>query len=334
MYKASLNSGIYGSFQYYSTAEKALEIPVIMNNIGNYPIIAITSTNYYIAPLNMNNFGTYRIEPIHSDTRPIININKISNLIRPYNTLSNAVDILSKKLPFSRIVNFIVAKNMIIDLFSDNPSIQLINDIDKNEYKDDPIDDIDDLIASFSSHTLQTLEESVGANTPTKCYNNIESDYIIPINKLLKIRKEFVNEMYIGLMENDMLNKNTYTKRSSLKMLATHIKSIPNGREKGIFYTLDWGGSNYRILRIKFNGIKNSKPIISEFKTIIEAKYKKCNSSIKLFDYLAQHLKNKLINDNAIFNNKIYPIGFTFSFPILQPKINVGILVEWTKGFD
>ena len=32
--------------------------------------------------------------------------------------------------------------------------------------------------------------------------------------------------------------------------------------------------------------------------------------------------------------NKIFPVGFTFSFPIKQPSLNKGILLQWTKGFN
>jgi len=29
-----------------------------------------------------------------------------------------------------------------------------------------------------------------------------------------------------------------------------------------------------------------------------------------------------------------FPIGFTFSFPMIQPQLKQGILMEWTKGFN
>eukprot|EP01084_Bolivina_argentea_P110274 196945_1 len=173
MYRASLNSGVYGGFCYYTTAEKALGIPVTMNNIGSYPIAPIQTVKYEGVPLNHNNFGTYPIVPVISDPNPIININKISNIVRHHTKVSTAVTALAKKLPFSRVVNYIVAKNMLMELFKDDPSINLINDIDKNDYTD-PIGGIDDLIASFSSTTLQSLR-SVGDGKKRE-YNEIKEE--------------------------------------------------------------------------------------------------------------------------------------------------------------
>eukprot|EP00483_Globobulimina_turgida_P005688 UN05698 len=160
MYRPSANSGVYGSFCYYATAEleEALGIPLIMNNI-NYPILPIQTEKYYQVPLNMNNFGSYPILPIDSDPTPIINIKKISKMVSTHRTMSSAVGAFAKKLPFSRVTNYIIAKNMIRDLIN-NASITLINDVDKNEYNT-PIGGIDDIFASFSSTTLQKLE-SVG----------------------------------------------------------------------------------------------------------------------------------------------------------------------------
>lgn len=30
----------------------------------------------------------------------------------------------------------------------------------------------------------------------------------------------------------------------------------------------------------------------------------------------------------------MYPMGFTFSFPVRQKGLNKGILMKWTKGFN
>ena len=36
----------------------------------------------------------------------------------------------------------------------------------------------------------------------------------------------------------------------------------------------------------------------------------------------------------AVGADEAMPMGFTFSFPVLQTRINAGSLVEWTKGFS
>ncbi len=101
---------------------------------------------------------------------------------------------------------------------------------------------------------------------PSKRYSRIECDYEIPIKLLRKIRKAFVKDMTVGLTEDDHLHQNE--KKSSLKMLSSHVRSIPDGTEKGVFYTLDWGGSNFRVLRIEFSGNKDSEP-----KTLLACAY-------------------------------------------------------------
>ena len=109
--------------------------------------------------------------------------------------------------------------------------------------------------------------------SPSTRYLRIEGDYQISVKKLRKIRKEFVRDMIIGLKEDDNLPQSQ--KKSKLKMLSTNVKSIPTGLEQGIFYTLDWGGSNYRVLRIF--GHKGSKPICNEYKHTIEQNIKNAN---------------------------------------------------------
>ena len=161
-----------------------------------------------------------------------------------------------------------------------------------------------------------------------KSYERIRGDYQISVKNLRKIRKQFVREMAIGLSESDDLPQTE--KKSSLKMLSSHVKSIPNGTEQGIFYTLDWGGSNYRVLRIEFFGKKGAKPQTNEFKNAIAAKYQTCDSAEELFNHLAEQLKAVLtkhsqMNADIMKQNDFeIPIGFTFSFPMSQPALNEG----------
>eukprot|EP01084_Bolivina_argentea_P028497 52970_1 len=169
------------------------------------------------------------------------------------------------------------------------------------------------------------------SESPSVRYAQIEDSYIISIPKLHEIRKEFIDDMIEGLEEDDLMPPKEKT--SSLKMLCSHVRSVPDGTEKGVYYTLDWGGTNYRVLRIEFSGKKGSKPVHTESKMVIEDKYRKCDSSEQLFNYLAKQVADKLKADKADPNIQ-YPVGFTFSFPMAQPALNQGILVEWTKGFD
>eukprot|EP01084_Bolivina_argentea_P253289 425403_1 len=189
------------------------------------------------------------------------------------------------------------------------------------------------------NHLIHTIETNIFQDaSPSIRYSLIESDYVMSVSKLRKIRNLFVNDMIIGLTENDNLSQDK--KKSSLKMLSSHIRSIPTGREQGVFYTLDWGGTNYRVVRVEFSGEQGKTPKTNEFKIAIPKQYQHCSSSTELFDHLAGHVKDKLIADEELNSTLLdspkyeYKIGFTFSFPMAKPAVNKGILCKWTKGFD
>eukprot|EP01084_Bolivina_argentea_P109486 195713_1 len=186
---------------------------------------------------------------------------------------------------------------------------------------------------------INTMQTNIfQQSSPSTTYSLIESDYVISVNALRQIRKAFVDDMEIGLNEDDKLPQNK--KKSSLKMLSSHIRNVPTGTEQGVFYTLDWGGTNYRVVRVEFSGEKGKTPKTNEFKMAIPKKYQSCSSSVELFDHLAGHVKNKLIADKELNSSLLdspkyeYKVGFTFSFPMAKPAVDQGILCKWTKGFD
>ncbi|GER43188.1 hexokinase, partial [Striga asiatica] len=45
---------------------------------------------------------------------------------------------------------------------------------------------------------------------------------------------------------------------SKLKMLLTYICDLPTGNEKGIYYALDLGGTDFRVLRVKLGGQRST----------------------------------------------------------------------------
>ncbi|KAI3981622.1 hypothetical protein MKX01_007542, partial [Papaver californicum] len=104
-------------------------------------------------------------------------------------------------------------------------------------------------------------------------------------------------------------------------------------QEKGLFYALDVGGTNCRVLRVKLDGEeidihKIPKEIPAELKT---------GTSKALFGFIASGLR-ELVNwefeEFGIQKDTKREIGFTFSFPVEQTSINKGTLIEWTKEFN
>lgn len=54
-------------------------------------------------------------------------------------------------------------------------------------------------------------------------------------------------------------------------------------------------------------------------------------SGTQLFDHIAECLANFM--DKLQIKDKKLPLGFTFSFPCIQTKLDESFLVSWTKGF-
>ncbi|CAI7870920.1 unnamed protein product, partial [Closterium sp. NIES-54] len=63
--------------------------------------------------------------------------------------------------------------------------------------------------------------------------------------KLLQIAADMKAEMVSGLRS---------TQGSTLKMLPSYVDRLPDGSEKGVFYALDLGGTNFRVLRVPLLG--------------------------------------------------------------------------------
>ncbi|KAM6598071.1 hypothetical protein CsatA_008595 [Cannabis sativa] len=122
---------------------------------------------------------------------------------------------------------------------------------------------------------------------------------------------------------------------SKLKMLLTFVENLPNGSEKGTYYALDLGGTNFRVLRVQLGGTRSSilghdvdrRPIPPELMT---------STSQDLFDFIALSLVEFVESEENGINtsrDRDRDLGFTFSFPVKQSSVSSGILIKWTKGF-
>ncbi|GMP87832.1 hypothetical protein CsSME_00040047 [Camellia sinensis var. sinensis] len=121
---------------------------------------------------------------------------------------------------------------------------------------------------------------------------------------------------------------------SKLKMLLTFVDKLPNGSEKGTYYALDLGGTNFRVLRVALGGDSSAirkydvdqQPIPQHLMT---------STSEDLFDFIASSLKQFVEKQEVseLPEVKSRELGFTFSFPVKQMSVSSGILIRWTKGF-
>uniref|UniRef100_A0A674IE95 hexokinase n=1 Tax=Terrapene triunguis TaxID=2587831 RepID=A0A674IE95_9SAUR len=140
---------------------------------------------------------------------------------------------------------------------------------------------------------------------------------------LVDIMSRFKREMHNGLSRD-------FNPTATVKMLPTFVRSIPDGSEKGDFIALDLGGSYFRILRVK---VSHEKKQTVQMETEIYDTPEDImhGTGTRLFDHVAECLGDFM--EKQQIKDKKLPVGFTFSFPCRQSKLDEGILITWTKRF-
>uniref|UniRef100_A0A8C9NT74 hexokinase n=1 Tax=Serinus canaria TaxID=9135 RepID=A0A8C9NT74_SERCA len=117
---------------------------------------------------------------------------------------------------------------------------------------------------------------------------------------------------------------------AAVKMLPSFVRSLPDGSEEGDFLAVDLGGSQFRAHQVKvFDDGKQSSQL--ESKIYPTPKEVTQGSGAELFDYIADCLSDFMETKNL--KQKKLPLGFTFSFPCKQTRLDEGVLLEWTKHF-
>lgn len=134
-----------------------------------------------------------------------------------------------------------------------------------------------------------------------------------------KIQDVFISEM----------NKGIHQQPSSLQMENTYIPELLNGTEEGLYLALDLGGTNFRVLLLE---LAHGAPVRQEVKRYYIGSELRVGSAIPLFDHLAECVSDFVISQGL--QDVELPLGFTFSFPMVQHSLDVGILVTWTKTFN
>ncbi|KAK2425857.1 hexokinase-1 [Trifolium repens] len=122
---------------------------------------------------------------------------------------------------------------------------------------------------------------------------------------------------------------------SKLKMLLTYVDNLPNGTEKGPYYALHLGGTNFRVTRVHLSG--QPSPVLEhEVERQPIPPHLMTSTSEDLFDFIASSLKEFIAKEGNGSNTSQdrRELGFTFSFPVKQVSVSSGILIKWTKGFS
>lgn len=148
-----------------------------------------------------------------------------------------------------------------------------------------------------------------------------------PIAKLRQVADAMTVEMHAGLASEG---------GSKLKMIISYVDNLPTGDERGSFYALDLGGTNFRVLRVLLGG-KDKRVVKQECDEVSIPPDLMIGTSDALFDFIAEALKKFVDTEEEDFHlspGRQRELGFTFSFPVKQTSIASGTLVKWTKGFS
>lgn len=155
---------------------------------------------------------------------------------------------------------------------------------------------------------------------------NVQQEFSVPTETLHKIIEYFIEELNRGLEDG--------TDDMGIPMNVAWVMEYPDGSETGDYLALDLGGTNLRVVMVHLHGAG---------KLDSEQAFYKLPDGIRtvtdrdvLFEFMADCLEKFLIakHPSGIPENKVFPLGFTFSYPATQTKINSGVLQRWTKGFD
>eukprot|EP01053_Blabericola_migrator_P002743 Blabericola_migrator_1__2742@NODE_1782_length_3799_cov_120_045820_g1148_i0_p2_GENE_NODE_1782_length_3799_cov_120_045820_g1148_i0NODE_1782_length_3799_cov_120_045820_g1148_i0_p2_ORF_typecomplete_len494_score85_66Hexokinase_1/PF00349_21/2e47Hexokinase_2/PF03727_16/3_1e45_NODE_1782_length_3799_cov_120_045820_g1148_i0711552 len=160
-------------------------------------------------------------------------------------------------------------------------------------------------------------------------------------NELKALRDEFNADCRQALRH----HKNNHTEDpATLPFLDTCVERPATGREKGTFYAIDFGGTNLRIVRVILDG-EGGYHCDSQARNLREMElgpqYPKGlldpkATATMLFDTLAKFTKDFMTKNGDLekAGENLYPVGFTFSFPLKQTSLASGWCPTWTKGFE
>ncbi|XP_063333299.1 hexokinase HKDC1 isoform X1 [Pelmatolapia mariae] len=161
---------------------------------------------------------------------------------------------------------------------------------------------------------------------PTKKVDRFLHAMRLHDDQLIDISARFQAEMKKGLSAES-------SAAATVKMLPTHVRSTPDGSEKGQFLALDLGGSKFKVLQVKVRegmgvrkgGVEMEEKIYPMSKELLNGR------APELFDHVSESLKDFLHVKNISLDKK-HPLAFTFSFPCEQTRLDKGLLLSWSKN--
>ncbi|KAJ3517082.1 hypothetical protein NLJ89_g734 [Agrocybe chaxingu] len=182
---------------------------------------------------------------------------------------------------------------------------------------------------TLAVHTRTHDEEDLPHATKKTMADHLrkyESAFTLTPQRMRMIVEAFKETLEVGLDKPGQI----------VPMIPTFVFGWPTGEEKGEFLAVDLGGTNLRVCLVTVQGDGKFEITQSKYRLTEEQKQ---DDGQKLFDFCAECLKTFIDTSLAehgglhLAAGEKIPLGFTFSYPCSQDRIDHGVLIRWTKGF-
>ncbi|KAG6897383.1 hypothetical protein C0992_002045 [Termitomyces sp. T32_za158] len=183
---------------------------------------------------------------------------------------------------------------------------------------------------TLALHTRTQDEEDLPHATKKTMADHLrkyESIFTLTPQRMRMIVEAFKETLELGLEK----------PKQVVPMIPTYVFGFPTGKEIGDYLAVDLGGTNLRVCLVSVQGEGKFEITQTKYRLTEEQKH---DDGQQLFDFCAECLKTfvdtNLAEEEGGLNlrpGETLPLGFTFSYPCTQEKIDHGVLIRWTKGF-
>ncbi|KAK4054274.1 hexokinase [Microbotryomycetes sp. JL201] len=153
----------------------------------------------------------------------------------------------------------------------------------------------------------------------------LERLFALTPQRMRKIVDAFIDTLERGLEE----------KGQEVPMIPTFVFGWPTGQEKGAYLAVDLGGTNLRVCHVELEGDGKFEVTQTKYRLTEEQKQGEGQDLIDFCaECLGRFIQDHYADDDGNVNlEENIPLGFTFSYPCIQERIDHGVLLRWTKGF-
>ncbi|BGO99582.1 Hexokinase-2 [Rhodotorula toruloides] len=182
------------------------------------------------------------------------------------------------------------------------------------------------------SGRLQFTRTQDDTNLPSAAKKDM-ANYLVRLEKQFTLTPQRMRMIVDSFVE--VLERGLEKTEQEVPMLPTFVFGWPTGKEKGSYLAVDLGGTNLRVCHVELEGDGKFEVTQTKYRLTEEQKQ---GDAQGLFDFCAECLGNFVTDhfgdeDGKVELDEPIPVGFTFSYPCLQEKIDHGVLIRWTKGF-